>query len=113
MKRIKKAILAIVLSATLLLVTGLVILYFLKDSGTTLQDILFWVGGVPIALFSIGAFGDFFGKGNSSYQLSRSVSAQSANERSMQDESDKDTRTGFGLTWIGGGLVVWFISYFL
>jgi hypothetical protein len=113
MKRIPKAIRSVLYATVFLLVSGFVILYFIKDSAVALKDILFWVGVVPIAFFSIGTFGNFFGKKNSSYQLSRPVSDQSAKQRPDQDARDQQSKTRFGLTWISAGLLVWLISYFL
>ncbi len=66
----KKVFIAFILSL-ILLIAGLVMKYFILDTNTALQDILFWVGAIPITIFSFGVFGDFFGKGDSSYQLSR------------------------------------------
>ena len=83
----KNGIAALLLSLALLTV-ALIIWYFMKESEILLQDILFWVGAVPIGLFSIVLFGDFFGRGDPSYQLSRSVSSQSSNQRALQDVSD-------------------------
>lgn len=105
MKRIPKAIRSILYATVFLLVSGFVILYFIKDSAVALKDILFWVGVVPIAFFSIGTFGTFFGKDRNRNQLNRPERNQKAN--------DRQTKTGFGLTWICAGLLVWLISYFL
>ncbi len=103
----------VIISCLSLLIVGLIIWYFMKESQTTLQDILFWVGTVPIALFSVGIFGDAFGKGDVSYQLSRSVSSQSSNQRAIQDKSDMAIRVKSGLNWIPAGLLLWLVSYFI
>ncbi len=107
--KIVKKIFAAFLQSLMLLVIGLVIKYLILDSKTSLQDILFWIGAIPIAIFSIGVFGDFYGRGDISYQLSRSVNNQSSNQRGVQDISDLKS----GLSWIMAGLFIWFYSYFM
>ena len=56
-KILQNLIAAIILSIALLAL-GLVIWYFKKESGTSLQDILFYVAAVPIVLFSMGQLGN-------------------------------------------------------
>lgn len=111
--RMLKNILAAFILSLVLLTVGLVIKYLMKESETTLQDTLFWVGAVPIVLFSIGLLGNFFGRGDPAYQLSRSVSNQSSNQRGLQDIMDLKSRVTSGLNWILAGLFVWFYSYFM
>ena len=76
-KILKNIFTALILSMVLLAI-GLAVKHFMKESETTLQDILFWVGAVPIVFFTMGLFGSFFGRGDPSYQLSRSVSNKSS-----------------------------------
>ena len=111
-KILQNLITAFILSLALLTV-GLVIWYFMKESETSLQNILFCVGAVPIVLFSMGQLGNFFGRGDPSYQLSRSVSNQSSNQRALQDLLDMKTKVKSGLNWIIAGLLVWLFSYFM
>ena len=111
-KILQNLITAFILSLALLTV-GLVIWYFMKESEASLQDILFYVGAVPIVIFSMGQLGDFFGRGDHTYQLSRSVSNQSSNQRAVQDVRDMKSRVKFGLNWIMAGLLVWLFSYFM
>jgi len=85
----------------------------MKESQTPLQDILFWVGAVPIALFSIGLIGDFSIRGDVSYQLSRSVSNQSSNQRALMDVNDIKLKVKSGLNWIIAGLIILLIGYFI
>lgn len=113
LKTLRKRVLYLIVSFFILLIIGFVIWFFMKESKISFQDILFWVGAAPIAFFSIGLFGDFFGKGSVSYQLSRSVSKQSSNQRAVQDESDKKSSVKFGLNWILAGLLIWLVSYFI
>ena len=92
---------------------GLVIWYFIKESKTSLQDVLFIVGAVPIALFTIGMIGNFSGRGNFFIQFSRSASNQSLNERAQQDISDMKSIVLSEMNWIMAGLIVWVLCYFL
>jgi len=96
-----------------LLLLGWAIWFFMKGTKTSLQDVLFYVGAAPIALFSIGLFGDSFGRGSSSYQLSRSVTKKTANQRALQDVADNTLRVTSSLNWMIAGLVIWLVSYFL
>lgn len=111
-KIFQNLIAAFILSLALLTV-GLAIWYFMKESETSLQDILFYVGAVPIVLFSLGQLGEFFGRGDHTYQLSRSVSNQSSNQRAVQDVRDIKSRVKSGLNWIIAGLLVWLFSYLM
>jgi hypothetical protein len=110
---ILKNMLAAFILSLVLLTVALAGKYLMKESETTLQDILFWVGAVPIVLFSIGLIGIFFGRGDPSYPLSRSVSNQSSIQRGLQDIIDIKSRVTSGLNWILAGLFVWFYSYFM
>lgn len=112
-KKLIKYLGAAIISCLALLIVGLIIWYFMKESQTTLQDILFCVGAVPIVLFSFGVLGDFYGRGDVSYQLSRSVSSQSSNQRAIQDKSYTESRLKSGLNWIIAGLLLWVVSYFI
>ena len=112
MKKLLYASMSVLLSALALLLLGWGIWFFMKSAQTSLQDILFYVGAVPIALFSIGLLGDSIGRGSSSYQLSRSVTQKTANQRALQDVKDIKSRVTSGLNWMIAGLVVWLVSYF-
>ena len=103
---LKRLLTAFILSLVLLTV-GLVIWYFAKESGTSLQDILFWIGAVPIALLSIRLFGGFIGRGHLSYQLSRTVSGPSSNQRALQDASEIKFMVRSELNWFIAGLLIW------
>jgi len=111
-KILKNLITAFILSLSLLTV-GLVIWYFMKESETSLQDILFCVGAVPIALFSIRLFGNFIVRGDLSYQLSRSVSNQPSNQRALQDVSEIKSMVKSELNWLIAGLLTWLFMYFI
>ena len=111
-KILQNIITAIILSLALLIV-GFAIWYFMKESDTSLQDILFYVGAAPIVIFSIGQLGNFFGRGDPSYQLSRSVSNRSPGQRAVKDVRDIESKVKSGLNWIIAGLLVWLYSSFM
>ena len=110
---ILRNLIAAVILSFLLLIAGLVIWYFKKDSGISLQDILFYVGAAPIVIFSLGQLGKIFRRGDHIYQLSRSVSNQSANQRAVQDLRDIKFWVKSGFSWIIAGLLVWLYSSFM
>lgn len=113
---IKKVIVKIftaMISSLLLLCIGLTIWYFKRESETSLQNVLFCVGAVPIALFSIGQMGNFSGRGNFNIQFSRSASNQSLNERSLHDLSDMQSIVLSGMNWFMAGLFILLLCYFL
>lgn len=111
--KILRTLLTSIVSSAVLLAIGLAIWYVRQDSKITLQDTYFWVGAIPIVIFSISQFGKYFGRGDATYQLSRSVSNQAENKRTLQDENDIRTTLTTGLNWILAGLWVWLISYFM
>jgi hypothetical protein len=110
-KLIKQLIPAII-SSLVLFAIGLGIWLLMKKS-QTLQDILFYVGAVPVALFSIGLLGGYAGRGDPSYQLSRSVSNQSSHQRALQEAKDTIFRVKSGLNWLIAGLLLLLFSIFI
>lgn len=113
LQQIKNYAVRILMLTLLLIMLSLLISYMMKESGLTLQDTLFWVGAVPIALFSIAIFGNFSNRGDPGYQLSKTVLKQSPNQRSIHDTADVSKRTSSNLTWVIAGLLVWLVSYFI
>ncbi len=111
--RILKFGVSVLQATVVLLAVGAVVWFFVRKTDTSYQDILFYVGAAPVVLFTIGMFGDFVGRGNISYQLSRSVDDRSPNKRGADDANETTHRVLFSLKWILSGLLVWFISYFL
>ena len=111
--RLLNRAISVTVSCIILLTVGLVLWLFLRESQILLQDILFWVGAAPILLFSIGLFGNFLGRGNSSYQISRSVSQESSNQRALQEHHDREESVRSELKWITAGLLTWLMSYLL
>lgn len=92
---------------------GLVIWYFMRESKTSLQDVYFIVGAVPIAIFALGMMGNFSARGNFFIQFSRSASNQSLNKRAQQDIRDMKSIVFSEMNWIIAGLFVWLVCYFL
>ena len=111
--KISRIFITAVILSIVLLIMGLIIGFFMRDSETSLQDILFYVGAAPIVIFSLGQLGNFFGRGDHTYQLSRSVSNQSANQRAVQDLRDIKSWVKSGFSWIIAGLLVWLYSSFM
>ena len=111
-KLLQNLVTAAVLSIVLL-VAGLVIWFFKKESGTSLQDILFYVGAAPIIIFALGQIGNFIGRGDHTVQLSRSVGNKSPGERGARDIFDIQSGLKTGINWFIAGLLVWLYSSFL
>ena len=111
-KLLQNLVTAAVLSLVLLM-AGLIIWFFKKESGTSFQDILFYVGAAPIIIFALGQIGNFFGRGDHTVQLSRSVSNKSPGERGAQDILDIKSGLKSGINWFIAGLLVWLYSSFM
>ncbi len=58
--RILKGLCAALLSAGLLLLLAVVVWWFKRGEGVSFQDIVFWVGALPIVFFYPGLPGAFF-----------------------------------------------------
>ena len=112
-QQLKHYAVRILMITLMLIMLSLLIWYLMRDTALSLQDTLFWVGAVPIAIFSIGIFGNFHSRGDPGYQFSKTVLKQSSNQRSVQETEDTSKRTSSSLTWFIGGLLVWLFSYFL
>ena len=102
---------AFVLSLVILII-ALLFWYFFKESVMPLRDILFWAGAIPIAIFLLGLGGNI-SRGGLSYQMGRSVSTQSPNERALQDLGDIEAHVKSGLKWFMAGLLIWLLMYFI
>jgi len=113
LQQIKNYAVRILMLTLLLIMLSLLISYIMRESALTLRDTLFWVGAVPIALFSIGIFGNFSSRGDPEYQLSKTVLKQSSNQRSIHETDDVSKRTSSNLIWVIAGLLVWVVSYFI
>ncbi len=112
-QQLKHYAVRLLMKTLLLIMLSLLIWYVMRDTALSLQDTLFWVGAVPIAFFSIGIFGNFHGRGDPEYQLSKTVLSQSSNQKAVQESQDTAKRTSSSLTWVIAGLFVWLLSYFL
>ncbi len=108
----KKMVFTITTSIVLIGI-GLIIWYFNKESEMSLRDILFWVGAIPIAIFSMGLIGNYVGALNPSSRFDRPLIEQSLKDRAQHGESDFKSRVASGLDWIIAGILVWAVSYFV
>jgi hypothetical protein len=106
-----KALLAAILSASALLLLAVAVWWFKRGAGVTLQDILFWVGALPIAFFTLGAMGRFAVRGDLTYQMSRSVSDATPEQRARAVADDLKFFGTSWLNWILAGLLLWLGSY--
>jgi hypothetical protein len=111
--KVAMKLLSAMISSLVLFCIGWAIWYFRGESQTSLQDILFWTGAIPIVFFSIGLAANFSGRGNFHIQFSRSVSNQPSKERSMQDANDMKSHMVSGLNWVMAGVIVWLIMVFV
>lgn len=109
-KLLKNGFTVLVISIGLLGV-ALAIWTFMRKSGTLFQDVLFCVGAIPIVLFSIGMFGEYFSRGDTSILLSRSVSHKPPGQRAAQDTAESASRFKFGLNWVLAGGLILLICY--
>ena len=112
LKARRVALVAFLISLALM-IAGVVIWLFKRSSGTTLQDIMFWMGAFPIALFSIGSMGRFAGRGASFNPFPRSGDNIASDPHSRRDQSDLAAELTSGLNWVLAGLLVWLFSYFM
>ncbi len=101
-----------ILMLTLLLVMlSLLISYASGNSALFLKDVLFWVGTVPIAFFSITILGGISSRGKRKYRDAATSSGQSPEQRLLPGRSTVAKRMTSGLAWVIAGLLVWLVSY--
>ncbi len=111
LNRILKILCAALLWAGMLLLLAVVVWWFKREDGVSFQDILFWVGALPIVLFTLGAMGRFSGRGDVAYQLSRTVSDATPDQRTGALIDDLKSQGKSWLNWILAGLLLWLGSY--
>ena len=112
-KKLSGILLKTVTNSLLLVGVTLIVWYFKKDSGLSLNDTLFWVGAAPIVLFSLTFFGGFMGRANFGYQYSGSIINKSSNQKAQEEGNDMKSRFISNLAWILAGALLWTISYFI
>jgi arginine exporter protein ArgO len=103
--KILRILITAIISSLVLFTIGVAIWFFRKESQTSLKDILFIIGAIP--LISIKGRGDF------SYLYSKTVIKKSSDKRKHQDINDNKLNTIFGLNGILSGIIVWLIIYFI
>ena len=112
-QRIKNYLLWVIMKAVILIMLGLIVWYLARSSTLTFKDTLFWVGAIPIALFSVTIFGSFGSRGDPEAQYSTSVLKKSPNQRAIDEQRDLSTQSSKSMSWLLAGLLVWLFSYFL
>lgn len=111
LKKCLKGMLATILLAGLLMVLAVLVWGVKRGSGVSFQDILFWVGALPIVVFTMGSMGHFTGRGDVSYQMSRSASDVTPDRRTGAVLDDLKSYGMSWLTWVLAGLLLWIGSY--
>ena len=112
-KKALKSLLTAFIVSTALLILALAIWWLMKDSGTSLQDVLFCVGALPVALFSISVLGEYFGRGNPSVLFGESVSNRLPGQRALQDVTDLKSGFKSAMNWVAAGLVILLVCYLI
>lgn len=113
LKKIMKGVLAATLSSCVLLVVAFVVWGLKRGSGVSFQDTLFWVGALPIAVFTMGSIGRFAGRGDVSCQMSRSVSDATPDQQAGVLIDELKFYGKSSLNWILAGLLLWLGSYLI
>ncbi|MDA3812044.1 MAG: hypothetical protein PF518_17130 [Spirochaetaceae bacterium] len=111
--KILRILITAIISSLVLFTIGVAIWFFRKESQTSLKDILFIIGAIPLILFSFGQIGSIKGRGDFSYLYSKTVIKKSSDKRKHQDINDNKLNTIFGLNGILSGIIVWLIIYFI
>ena len=106
-------IIAALLSAGLLLLLAVVVWWFRRGDGVSFQDILFWVGALPIVLFTLGSMGRFSGRGDASYQLSHTVSDATPDQKTGAMINDMKSQGKSSLNWVMAGLLLWSLCWLI
>ncbi len=111
LNRTLKNFLAALLSAGILLLLAVAVWWIKRGDGVAFQDILFWVGALPIVFFTMGSMGRFSGRGDVSYQLSRTVSDATPDQKTGALIDELKSQGKSWLNWILAGLLLWLGSW--
>lgn len=112
--KIAKTILSSVILALVLLLTGLMISFFINSQHSHLSTILFIIGGIVIVIFSPGLF-----RSSSSGALHTPVVVyrlvNTLSRRGDGGKSDANTFSHFfsSLSLVLAGVILWGVSYFV
>ena len=109
--RILKGLCAALLSAGLLLLLAVVVWWFKRGEGVSFQDIVFWVGALPIVIFTLGSMGRFSGRGDAAYQQSRTVIDANPDQKTRALIDELGSLGKSGMNWILAGLLLWLGSW--
>ena len=113
MRKLLKNGFAVLGIALALLIVASAIWCLLKKSGALFQDVLFCVGAVPIVMYSIGMFGTYFKRSDTSILLGRSVSHETPSQSEAQDTAESASRFKSGLNWVLAGAAIMLICYLM
>ncbi len=113
LNRILKMILAALLSAGLLLLLAVVLWWLKHGDGVLFQDMLFWVGALPIVLFTLSSMGRFSGRGDVSYQLSRTISDATPEQKTGALIDELKSQGKSSLNWVLAGLLLWSLCWLI
>jgi len=108
--KILKPIIPAGIMSLVLFSMGLLIWLFKKESGSSLQDILFFVGMVPVAFSLLALSGDSFGRANSNYLVSKTIVHKLPASRRFTDFKSWGIS---GLSLFLAGVTVWAVGYFI
>lgn len=110
-QHIKETAVRVLMITLFLVMLSLLISYIMRDSRLSLKDVLFWVGSVPIAIFSVRMFAPLSGRGWRNYKGTEDILDQSPEQQLLPESSAAAKRTSSGLAWVTAGLLVWLVSY--
>ena len=110
-QQIKETAVRILMITLFLVMLSLLISYIMRDSGLSLRDVLFWVGSVPIAFFSVSIFAPLSGRGWRKHESRGTPSNQSPEQRGSGKSSYTAKPISSGIAWFSAGLLVWLVSY--
>ncbi|MEP4546186.1 MAG: hypothetical protein ABJ000_08405 [Saccharospirillum sp.] len=93
-----------------LLLIGAAVWFWLKDSGITYQDVLFWIAIAPIGLFCLSLFGRVASGESAEYQISKTTINGSGISKSADELRDEDAAFGTLVKLLVPGVMTLLIS---
>ena len=93
-----------------LIATGI---WLFRSPNMSLSDAFFWAGAVPVMLGTFGGFGAYVGRGDVSFQLSKTTLNQSSTDRAIQELDYLKIWQASAWHWVGAGFIVCVASAFL
>jgi len=102
LKQYIQGLIELIVISTVFVCVAAVIWYLRKDSGSSFQDILFWVAVAPIVFFSLGQIRGDSSESDPSFQISKSL----INQPPVADSISKNSGSRFDLKMITAGAIV-------